>query len=168
MEQKRVAKERKARRNKNFDLIQDVTGLWEQLRRHDTSAARRSELVSAILAKINGRVADLAGSHTASRVVQACVKYGTTEERSAILKQLEPKLLDLAKSPYGRFVVSKLIDVGGKDTLKGGNKYNLTYTICLPPQLSQPRHHRQRMASDKQILRYLTELLDSLSIREGI
>lgn len=98
-----------------------MTGLWETLRRHDTSAAKRSELVTAILKKIKGRVSGLAGSHTASRIVQACVKHGSPKERAAILTEMEPKLLELAKSPYGRFVVSKLIDVSSKEQLAGEN-----------------------------------------------
>ena len=118
-EQKEVSRERKARRNKNFGLIQEVTGLWETLRRHDTTPARRAELVTAVLKKIDGRLAELACSHTASRIVQACVKHGSPAERAKILKEVEPKVLELAKSPYGRFVVAKLITMAPKEQLPG-------------------------------------------------
>jgi hypothetical protein len=37
-----------------------------------------------------------------------------------ILKELEPRLLELCKSPYGHFVVSKLIALASKDQLPGG------------------------------------------------
>ena len=37
-----------------------------------------------------------------------------------ILKELEPRLLELCKSPYGHFVVSKLIALAPKDQLPGG------------------------------------------------
>lgn len=120
-ERKQLSRERKARTNKNFNLIQEVIGLWETLRRHDTPAERQSELVSKIIKKIDGRVGELAGSHSASRVVQACIKHGTPEERTKVLKQLEPKLLELSKGPYGRFVVSKLIDLSPKENLQGKN-----------------------------------------------
>lgn len=92
--------------------------MWETLRRHDTPAARRSEIASQILKKIDGRVAELANSHSSSRVVQAVVKHGTAAEREKVLKQLEPTLVTLSKSPYGRFVVSKLIDLASKDDLE--------------------------------------------------
>jgi pumilio family protein 6 len=72
-----LEKARKARRNKNFDLIQEVTGLWEEARRHDVGADKRSKLVSAILGKVQGRIAELAGSHSASRIIQTCAKHGT-------------------------------------------------------------------------------------------
>ena len=93
--------------------------MWETLRRHDTAPEKVSQLVTAILKKIDGRVSDLAGSHSSSRVVQACIKHGTDAERAKILKQLEPNLLPLAKGPYGRFVVSKLIDMAPKESLPG-------------------------------------------------
>jgi pumilio homology domain family member 6 len=118
-EKKELIKQRKERRNKNFNLIEELVSLWEVLRRHDTTAQRRSELVSVILKKMKGHIAELAGNHTASRVVQACVKHGTATERSAILKEVEPRLLELAKGSYGHFVVSKLIDAASKEELNG-------------------------------------------------
>jgi len=118
-ERKELSRERKSRTNKNFNLIQEVVGMWETLRRHDTPASRRSEIASQIFTKIDGRVAELANSHSSSRVVQAVVKHGTAAERKKVLKQLEPTLLTLSKSPYGRFVVSKLIDLAPKDDLEG-------------------------------------------------
>ena len=36
-----------------------------------------------------------------------------------ILKELEPQLLALSKSSYGRFVVSKLVDLAPKEQLAG-------------------------------------------------
>lgn len=116
-DKKALRNEKKSRTKKNFNLIQEVTETWEILRRHDTTAARRSELVSDILDKIKGRIADLAGSHTASRVVQACVKHGAADEHQTIFKEISPHIVPLSKSPYGRFVVSKLITVASKDQI---------------------------------------------------
>lgn len=112
-------RERKSRRQKNFDLIQEGIVGWEALRRHDTPAARRTELVQSLLRKLDGRLAELAASPTASRVVQALIKYGSETDRANILKQLEPQLLELAKNAYARFVLSKLINVATKDQLQG-------------------------------------------------
>ncbi len=58
-------------------LLQGTVQLWEELRRHDLSAQKRSQLVRSVLERFKGRLAELAGSHTASRVIQACVKFGT-------------------------------------------------------------------------------------------
>lgn len=109
--------------------------MWETLRRHDTPAARRSEIASQILKKIDGRVAELANSHSSSRVVQAVVKHGTAAEREKVLKQLEPTLVTLSKSPYGRFVVSKLIDLASKDDLEG-KLLDLYLDFYISPLLS--------------------------------
>ena len=50
-ERKALALERKAKRVKNFGLIQEVVQLWEDARRHDASVAKRSKLISTILSK---------------------------------------------------------------------------------------------------------------------
>ena len=78
-ERKELERARKMRRNKNFGLIEEVVALWEEARRHDVTPAKRSKLVAAILGKVQGHVAELAGSHSASRVIQTCAKYGTAE-----------------------------------------------------------------------------------------
>ena len=54
-------------------------GAWEEMRRLDLAPAKRKALVGQVLKKVEGKVAELAGSHTASRVIQACVKHGTPE-----------------------------------------------------------------------------------------
>lgn len=158
-ERKELERARKARRNKNFNLIQEVVLLWEEARRHDATPDKRSKLVTAIMGKVKGHVAELAGSHAASRVIQTCAKHGspagarlrggvprlrcmgaagcrrrrrcatrvtctrssrTPSERAAILTALQPRLLELSKSSYGHFVVSKLIALAPKDQLPGG------------------------------------------------
>lgn len=118
-ERKEALRERKSKVKKNFDLILAATSQWEELRRHDVAPERRSELVTSILGKTKGRLAELAASHTASRIVQACAKHGSTKEREVIFQELKPSLQLLAKSPYGRFVVTKLISTASKKQIKG-------------------------------------------------
>ena len=66
-----------------------------------------------------GRLAQLAVSHTGSRVVQACVKFATPEERASILAELRPSLMDLAKSSYAHFTITKLIALAPKTDIPG-------------------------------------------------
>ena len=54
-----------------------VVLLWEEARRSDATPEKRSKLVGAILARVEGRIAALAGSHSAARVIQTCVKHGS-------------------------------------------------------------------------------------------
>ena len=69
--------------------------------------------------QVKGHVPELAASHTASRVLQACLKYGTPEDRALIQAELLPHLLDLSKSSYGHFLVTKLISTAAKKALPG-------------------------------------------------
>ena len=66
-----------------------------------------------------GRLAQLAVSHTGSRVVQACVKFGSEAERAQVLAELRPALRELAKSSYAHFTVTKLIAQAPKPDIPG-------------------------------------------------
>lgn len=56
------------------------------------------------------------------------MKHGSDAERAEILAELKPKLQELSKSPYGKFVVSKLIDTAPKAQLKGGG---IPLGVCM-------------------------------------
>ena len=60
-----------------------------------------------------------ATSPTGSRVLQACIKHCTAEQRSQLLQQLLPHILDLSKQPYGHFLVRRLIALASKEDQKG-------------------------------------------------
>lgn len=66
-----------------------------------------------------GQLSQLTSSHTGARVIQACAKHGSQEDRDALLQEILPNLLDLAKSPYGHFTVAKLIELLPKAKLPG-------------------------------------------------
>jgi pumilio family protein 6 len=100
-------------------VIQEATALWEKLRQSGTPKDAKAELVSKILALCEDRVADLAASHTASRIIQSCVKHGTEDDRITIQKQLLPRMVELSKNPYARFIMSKLIVTAPKSQLPG-------------------------------------------------
>lgn len=68
-----------------------------------------------------GQLAQLTASHTGARVVQACAKHGSPQDRKQLLQEIMPQLLDLAKSPYGHFTVVKLIQLVSKGELAGMN-----------------------------------------------
>ena len=50
--------------------------IWEKIRRHDTDTAQQQVLAAQLLALVKGHVADLAGSPTASRVIQVGTSTG--------------------------------------------------------------------------------------------
>ena len=49
--------------------------IWEKIRRHDTDTAQQQVLAAQLLALVKGHVADLAGSPTASRVIQVGILH---------------------------------------------------------------------------------------------
>ena len=71
------------------------------------------------LLQVSGRVAALAMSHTASRVIQACAKHGSPAHRQALMQEVAEKPIDVAKSSYGHFLVCRLIALAEKEELAG-------------------------------------------------
>lgn len=67
-----------------------------------------------------GHIAEISMSHTGSRVVQAVVKGGTAEQHECILEEIMPSLLRLSKSPYGHFLVVRLIAKAAPKRVAGG------------------------------------------------
>lgn len=126
-----MAKERRAKRQKNFHLIQEATSLWEVLRQTATPPEKKKELVGKIVEVCGERVPELAMSHTAARIIQACVKHGTDEDRARLQKLCLPKIIELSKSPYGRFVVSKLINKCPKGDLIGELVLLVYFMFCF-------------------------------------
>jgi pumilio homology domain family member 6 len=61
---------------------------------------------------ISGDIPNLVFGHSASRFVQAAVKYGSPEQRMAIAKELEGRYVELSKAKYGKFLVGKILEYG--------------------------------------------------------
>lgn len=125
-----------------MSAVQEITLKWEKLRSPDIASKERTLVVHEILdmvcvmlncslaccaeaamphdlLQVQGRVADLAMSHTASRVIQACAKHGSDSERQQILTEVTPRVVDLAKSSYGHFLLCKLITAAPKKQFPG-------------------------------------------------
>jgi len=109
--QKRFRKDahKQKRRPDTYPLIKGLLAWWEKLRLNKTSEAEKLELVGMILTKSKGRIAELAGLHSASRVIQSCLKHGNKEQRKQVIAELKPKLLELAQNQYGHFLVKKVL-----------------------------------------------------------
>ena len=71
------------------------------------------------LLQVRGKVVDLAMSHTASRIIQACAKHGSAQHRQQLTAEVTPRAIEVAKSPYGHFLLCKLINLASKSELPG-------------------------------------------------
>jgi hypothetical protein len=69
--------------------------------------------------QILGKIPELANHHSASRVIQWCLKYATEADKADLLGEIRTAAVPLAKSKYGRFVVQKLISVASKEEVPG-------------------------------------------------
>lgn len=84
--------------------------LWNKVRTKSTPAEERGQLITKMVTKIQGHVLQITLRHDASRFVQSIIQFSTTEERKKILMELAPKLIEIAKTPYGHFTVLKAIN----------------------------------------------------------
>jgi pumilio family protein 6 len=64
-------------------------------------------------------VLELAGNHTASRVIQFCLKEGSPDARAAVAAEVRAHAAELAKSKYGHHLVAKLIRAAPKEDVPG-------------------------------------------------
>mmetsp|Transcript_9410 Transcript_9410/g.23839 ORF Transcript_9410/g.23839 Transcript_9410/m.23839 type:complete len:652 (-) Transcript_9410:138-2093(-) len=116
-EKKEAVRAKKMKMKPNFATIQEITMMWEKMRPAEVAESAKAKTVLTIMEKVKGRITDLAMSHTASRVMQACAKHGDAKVRSAILGEVKGRLLEMAKSSYGNFVIRKLINLAPKSEL---------------------------------------------------
>ena len=92
--------------------LHEAKKIWESLRVKNQSKLSRQTQVDQLFSLINGDIPTLVFGHSASRFVQAAMKYGTTEQRLAIAKELQGWYIELAKSKYGKFLVGKILEYG--------------------------------------------------------
>lgn len=81
----------------------------------------------AAVLQVCGNVMGLANNHSASRVIQWCLKEGAEADKAAMTAEVRANIVPLSKSKYGRHVVQKLISVAPKEQVPGG---------CLTPARS--------------------------------
>ncbi|KAJ2052267.1 Pumilio y domain member 6 [Coemansia sp. S16] len=91
------------------DLKIEARKLWEQLRRGDLDADVRRTHMAAMMELIGGRIKEITLKHDMSRVVQTCIKHGSTEQRAVISGELAGAEIELAKSMYGRHILLRLL-----------------------------------------------------------
>ncbi|KAM7259693.1 hypothetical protein ACFE04_015434 [Oxalis oulophora] len=71
---------------------------------------KEGRIQAKALQKMKGKIADIAGSHVSSRVLQTCVKFCSKDERDSVYSELEPHFLKLSCNVYGVHLVKKMLD----------------------------------------------------------
>ncbi|KAI8899814.1 armadillo-type protein [Globomyces pollinis-pini] len=108
IEQKNLIMQRKLAKP-NADIILQAKQIWEKLRAKQLSKNERTKLMNEMMGIVKGKALDIIYKHDASRIIQCCVKYGNSEQRDEIAKELQGHYSKLSQSKYGRFIVSKLL-----------------------------------------------------------
>lgn len=102
----------------HFDIVQTGKTIWNELRLKTCTKARRAELVEQLHEGLRGTYREIALKHDASRLVQAVVQHGNDAHRTAVLQELASSLVELSRSPYAHFVVTKLIECSSTRALQ--------------------------------------------------
>lgn len=71
------------------------------------------------LSQLQGNIPELANHHSASRVIQWCLKEGSPADKARLTGEVKSNIVALSKSKYGRHVVQKLINVASKEEVPG-------------------------------------------------
>ena len=74
--------------------------------------------------------------------MQAVAKFGSAAERGALTQEVLPHLVDLARNPYGHFLVCKLLAAAPKQTLAGAFAATPLHTAALVPCNTRWVHRR--------------------------
>ncbi|KJE90935.1 hypothetical protein CAOG_02161 [Capsaspora owczarzaki ATCC 30864] len=107
--------ERKAHTAPHFELIQRAKRIWETLRQKRMPSAERQALADELMGIVTGHMNDIIFKHDAVRVIQCCIKFGNEAQRDMVFQELKSHLLDILRSKYGKFVVSKMLKYGSAE-----------------------------------------------------
>lgn len=91
-------------------LVEQMKVHWNRLREHSTPADIKNNIVKEMVKQMQAHVMDVTLRHDASRIVQAILQFGNTAQQDGIIAELQAKLSDVSKTPYGHFVVLKAIN----------------------------------------------------------
>lgn len=111
LKQKEKLNERKSAKP-HADILARSKSLWAQINRKKVPKSERQKIIEELYKLISGSVVEIIFKHDASRVVQACFKFGSEAQRTTILQELKGRLVELSKSTYGKFLVVKMLYYG--------------------------------------------------------
>jgi pumilio family protein 6 len=92
----------------NYEKVSKAKEIWNKLREKNLEAGERQQLMGKLLPLIRGKIAEVAMKHDASRVVQAAIKYADDAQRTEILGELTPHVVEMSKATFSSYVVKKL------------------------------------------------------------
>lgn len=123
VEYKKKKKELRTKRRQNKDcgdILPRVKQLGEKIRRKILPGGNneRNEIVSELHSLLNKKdnYRKVVLSHDMARLVQYILKFGTTQIREDISKELIPITKDMLQSKYGKYCVKRILKYGSPET----------------------------------------------------
>eukprot|EP01118_Nematostelium_gracile_P009132 TRINITY_DN3060_c0_g1_i4.p1 TRINITY_DN3060_c0_g1~~TRINITY_DN3060_c0_g1_i4.p1 ORF type:complete len:571 (-),score=162.66 TRINITY_DN3060_c0_g1_i4:3-1658(-) len=89
-------------------MVYQIKVLWEQVRRKDIPTEDRDILMEKLMEMIQGKVVEIIFKRDVTKVIQTCVKYGSTIHREIIADELKGRMVELAKGNSGQYLAKKL------------------------------------------------------------
>ncbi|KAM4810494.1 pumilio homolog 3 [Rhinophrynus dorsalis] len=98
----------------NYDVMTKAKQIWENIRRKDCDAKKRSMLMDDLEKLLRGNVKSIAFAHDTTRVIQCYIKHANQDRRQEVFEELKEHIVDLSKSKYARNIVRKFLMYGSK------------------------------------------------------
>ena len=126
---KRALKHERQSHRRHADAVVASKEIWNKLRLKTNTKKETREMTDELMELLRGKFAQVAMQHDASRVVQAVLQYGTSQQRLEVVKELADadvagsgkkgsstnSLAELCKVQYAHFAVLKIIKYCYKD-----------------------------------------------------
>jgi len=117
-EEKKKLREERRKKDKEtgvFDIGVRAKQVWEEVRREDCAAGRKSELLNELHRLVKGNVGKIIFAHDTVRVIECLVAQGDENIRNALFDEMKGEVISMAKSKFASFFVQKLVKYGTKD-----------------------------------------------------
>ncbi|XP_044143030.1 pumilio homolog 3-like [Bufo gargarizans] len=111
---KELKQTRQSNEKSNYDVMSRSKHIWENIRRKDCDATKRTKLMDELEKLLRGNVKSIAFAHDTTRVIQCYIKHANEKQRKAIFEELKEHIVDLSKSKYARNIVRKFLMYGSK------------------------------------------------------
>ncbi|XP_063770025.1 pumilio homolog 3 isoform X2 [Pseudophryne corroboree] len=112
--QRELKHTRQLNEKSNYDIMTKSKQIWENIRRKDCDATKRSKLMDDLEKLLRGNVKSIAFAHDTTRVIQCYIKHGNEKRRQEVFEELKEHIVDLSKSKYARNIVRKFLMYGSK------------------------------------------------------
>ena len=113
--QQKAAKAQRKASKPNAGPIQRSKQIWERLRlKSHVPKDERDKLVKELFEIITGRMKEFVFKHDSVRAIQCALKYSSPAQKKQIAEELGGSYRDLAESRYAKFLVAKLVMLGGE------------------------------------------------------